>query len=59
MYVQANDQDKAVGSYRQALALIPQADRQALVARRIARAYWARLGYPDAAPADQTSVSKG
>lgn len=63
MYIQAaNDPEQALTAFKQALALAPEAERQALL-QRIPPAYWAKLGFPNAvqqAPAAaQTSASKG
>jgi O-antigen ligase len=50
MYVQgAKDPDKALVAFRQALALVPQAQRPAVL-QRIPKPYWAKLGYPEGAP---------
>jgi O-antigen ligase len=50
MYAQgAKDPDKALVAFRQALALAPEAQRPAVL-QRIPKPYWAKLGYPEAAP---------
>jgi tetratricopeptide (TPR) repeat protein len=63
MYAQAaSNPEQALAAFRQALALAPAADRDALLPR-IPPAYRGRLGYPDPTPQApapaQTSSSKG
>ncbi|MCM2251268.1 MAG: O-antigen ligase family protein [Ramlibacter sp.] len=62
MYAQgAKDPEQALASFRQALALAPDADRAAVL-QRIPPAYRARLAAPGAPPPEstgQTSASKG
>jgi O-antigen ligase len=53
MYAQgAKDPDRALVSFRQALALAPEARRPAVL-QRIPKTYWAKLGYADAARSAQ------
>ena len=58
----ANDSERAIASYKQALALSPESERAALLSK-IPPAFHARLGYPDAGPQSpasaQTSANKG
>ena len=58
---QLKNPDHALDLFKQAIVLVPEADRQRLLAQ-IPHEYWARLGFPDAVPpgpAPQTSASKG
>ena len=56
---QANEPEKALNSYRQAIALTPEAQRQGVLAR-IPPHYRSKMGYPDGpATGPQTSASKG
>ena len=56
----ANEPDKALAAFKQALALAKDEERRGLL-DSIPPAYWPQLGYPAAAPgpAPQTSASKG
>jgi O-antigen ligase len=63
MYAEGpRDPEQALAAFKQALALVPESQHQAVV-QRMPPAYRAMLGYPDAAPpapaAAQTSANKG
>jgi tetratricopeptide (TPR) repeat protein len=59
---QANDPEKALGFFKQAMAAAPEAQRRGLL-QQIPPAYWPKLGYAQGGPATpapgQTSASKG